>query len=69
MKGNAFGYPCLTLDELIEALLEVRAGFPPLGAEPVWIGNIPPLMMPINNVQVVKPPIGLPRLLISVEKG
>lgn len=53
MRGNAFGNPCLTLEEVIEGLLDVARLQPHLLGEPVWAINPHGLHRPINNVTVI----------------
>lgn len=48
------GRPVLTLDELLEALQDVRArGGAVAGRQPVWVAGVPPLYLPVSNVRVM----------------
>lgn len=66
-KANAFGFSVLSLNEMIEALTDVRDRFPALAGEPVWVDNCPPLKWPVLNVTVEVD--GVPRTKLYVERG
>lgn len=51
MRADAFGTACLSLDELIEALTDIRDRFPDMREQPCWIAH-PPLLRPVTNVRV-----------------
>ncbi len=49
--ADAFGYPCLSLDETITQLSKLREENPELGQHPLWVMNLPPLYWPIRLIR------------------
>jgi hypothetical protein len=66
-RANAFGYQVLSLNELIEALTDIRDRWPQMAEEPVWVDNCPPLKWPVLNVTLEMS--GGPRTKLYVERG
>lgn len=66
MRGNAFGRPCLTLEETIEALTDIARLQPHLRQEPVWVDG-EPMFCPITNIRVVATG-GVPRIHVDVAR-
>jgi hypothetical protein len=65
---DSFGFEVMSLDNLIEALNDIKVRFPQLSNSPVWLANCPPLFFPVKNV-TVEIQGGSPGTMIYVERG
>ena len=68
MSIDSFGYQVMSLNEMIEALNDVKQRFPALANKPVWVANCPPLYFPVKNI-TVEGINGIPETKIYVERG
>lgn len=63
---DSYGYQVMSLDEVIEALTDIRTRFPFMAQQPCWVAG-PPLHKPVKNVLLTNS--APPRLMIEVEHG
>lgn len=68
MSIDSFGFQVMSLDEIIEALTDIRSRYPQMAQQSVWIENCPPLRWPVKNV-TLEMDRGVPRTRLYVERG
>lgn len=66
---DSFGYAVMSLDEVIQALQEIKMTFPHMAQSPVWLANCPPMVWPVKNVTVEGRNGRKPEILLYVERG
>lgn len=64
MPIESYGYQVLSLDEVIEALTDIRARWPHMATKPVWT-DTPGVFMPVKNVMLLPNS----RTMLNLEKG
>lgn len=69
MTINSYGYEVMSLDEIIDALQQLRAQDPARGGRPIWVANCPPLFWPVKNIEMTTDNDGRPMLMVKVERG
>ena len=63
---NSYGYQVMSLDEVIEALTDIRTRYPFMTQQPCWVAGRD-LHKPIKNVLLLQG--SPPRLMVEVEHG
>lgn len=63
---DSYGYQVMSLDEVIEALTDIKARYPFMGQQPCWVAGRD-LHRPVKNVLLL--PGAPPRLMVEVEHG
>lgn len=66
MAIDSFGYQVMSLDEVIEALTDIRTRFPFMAQQPCWV-DCRDLFKPVKNVLLTNHTP--PRLIVEVEHG